>query len=245
MDWAADALHYRLTQLANDPNSKLYKQLNPIELSLNRFLDELQRLGLDRVFFTPKQISPGSLQSLNRSLVFVYETAPVFGTIIGAGELASGQSLGFTVDSQFTLGSGQRFITGVSLAGTAVVAVVAKFGGKYVVKVLNKSQADEILAIRSGVSLKWPKHHPFPMYLGGAADQTLKKIPRNLHYQFHSSLDKWMDGKYARAHSAKAFIDIDKAQVIKDLTKFYKTADGGAYAKYLDDFLQAVTESGF
>ncbi|MFN6140636.1 MAG: hypothetical protein ACK480_19280, partial [Planctomycetota bacterium] len=53
----------------------------------------------------------------------------------------------------------------------------------------------------SGVSRVWPKHHPFPMYLGGAANQTLKKIPRNLHYQFHSSLDKWMGGKYARAHT--------------------------------------------
>jgi hypothetical protein len=81
-----------------------------------------------------------------------------------------------------------------------------------------------------GVSRVWPKHHPFPMYLGGAADQTLKKIPRNLHYQFHSSLDKWMGGMYARAHTAAAFKNIDKAQVIKDLTKFYKTADGGAYA---------------
>ena len=97
----------------------------------------------------------------------------------------------------------------------------------------------------SAVSRVWPKHHPFPMYLGGAADQTLKKIPRNLHYQFHCSLDKWMGGKYARAHTAAAFKDVDKALVIKDLTMFYKTADGGAYAKYLDDFLQAVKESGF
>ena len=103
----------------------------------------------------------------------------------------------------------------------------------------------KLVAPVSGVSRVWPKHHPFPMYLGGAADQTLKKIPRNLHYQFHSSLDKWMGGKYARAHTAAAFKDLDKAQVIKDLTNFYKTADGGAYAKYLDDFLQAVKESGF
>jgi hypothetical protein len=54
-----------------------------------------------------------------------------------------------------------------------------------------------------------------------------------------------MGGKYARAHTAAAFKDLDKAQVIKDLTNFYKTADGGAYAKYLDDFLQAVKESCF
>ena len=101
------------------------------------------------------------------------------------------------------------------------------------------------VAPTGAVSRVWPKHHPFPKYLGGAADQTLKKIPRNLHYQFHASLDKWMGGKYARAHTAAAFKNVDKAEVIKDLTEFYKTADGGAYAKYLDAFLQAVIESGY
>ena len=54
-----------------------------------------------------------------------------------------------------------------------------------------------------------------------------------------------MGGKYARAHTVVAFKNIDKAQVIKDLTDFYKNADGGAYAKYLDDFLQAARESGY
>ncbi|QDU58543.1 putative deoxyribonuclease RhsB [Aeoliella mucimassa] len=96
-----------------------------------------------------------------------------------------------------------------------------------------------------GVSSVWPKHHPFPKYLGGAADQTLKKIPRKLHYQFHSSLDKWMNCKYARAKGAGAFKSIDRKEVIRDLTEFYKTADGGIYKKYLNDFLQAVKESGY
>lgn len=90
----------------------------------------------------------------------------------------------------------------------------------------------------------WPKHHPFPVYLGGAIDQTLKKIPRGLHYQFHASLDKWMGGKYARAKTAAAFKSMDKSEIIRDLTIFYKTADGGAYRKYLADFLKAVEESG-
>jgi hypothetical protein len=96
--------------------------------------------------------------------------------------------------------------------------------------------------VRSNI---WPKHHPFPQYLGGAADQTLKKIPKKLHYQFHSSLDKWKNGKYARAKTAAAFKGVDKAEVIRDLTEFYKTADNGAYLKYLDDFLNAVKESGY
>ena len=43
-------------------------------------------------------------------------------------------------------------------------------------------------------SRAWPKHHPFPKYLGGAWDQTLKKIPRKLHQQFHAALDKWKGG---------------------------------------------------
>ncbi len=114
-----------------------------------------------------------------------------------------------------------------------------------IAKNIDGKTPDVCAAPGAAVSRAWPKHHPFPKYLGGAADQTLKKIPRNLHYQFHASLDKWMGGKYARAHTAAAFKNVDKAVVIKDVTEFYKTADGGAYAKYLDDFLLAVKESGY
>lgn len=91
----------------------------------------------------------------------------------------------------------------------------------------------------------WPKHHAFPKYLGGAADQALKKIPRRLHYRFHSALDKFKGGKYARSKGATHFESMDKTQVIKDLTEFYRTAEGGIFKEYLPDFLQAVKESGF
>ncbi len=89
------------------------------------------------------------------------------------------------------------------------------------------------------------KHHPFPKYLGGAADQTLKKIPQKLYYRFHSELDQFKDGKYARSKGAGHFKDMDKAEIIKDLTKFYKTARGGIFEKYLPNFVQAARESGF
>lgn len=98
---------------------------------------------------------------------------------------------------------------------------------------------------KAKVSLKWPKHHPFPKYLGGAADQTLKKIPRNLHYQFHAALDKFKNGKYARSKGAAHFKSFDKMEIIKDLKQFYSTAEGGSFKKYLPDFLEAVKESGF
>ncbi len=98
-------------------------------------------------------------------------------------------------------------------------------------------------AALTGVSRTWPKHHAFPMYLGGAADQTLKKIPRNLHYRFHAALDQWKGGKYARSHGAAHFQGMSKDEVIKDVREFYRKAEGGIFRKYLPDFEQAVMES--
>jgi hypothetical protein len=95
----------------------------------------------------------------------------------------------------------------------------------------------------SQVSRVWPKHHPFPMYLGGAAEQTLKKIPRSLQYTFPAALDKWQGGKYARNLTAEHFKGMDRGQVVKDLREFYKTGAGGAFKNYLPDFEQAVEES--
>jgi hypothetical protein len=93
------------------------------------------------------------------------------------------------------------------------------------------------------VSSVWPKHHPFPKYLGGAADQTLRKIPRNLHYRFHAALDKWKGGKYARSKGASHFQGLDRNTVINDLREFYREAEAGIFRKYLPDFEQAVRES--
>jgi len=95
----------------------------------------------------------------------------------------------------------------------------------------------------SAVSRVWPRHHPFPKYLGGAAGQTLKKIPRKTHEALHSALDKWMGGKYARSKGASHFKDMDNTQIIEDLRDFYKSANGGAFQKYLPDFEQAVMET--
>jgi RHS repeat-associated protein len=92
-------------------------------------------------------------------------------------------------------------------------------------------------------SQKWPKHHPFPKYLGGAPAQTLKKIPRKLHEQFHTALDRWMGGKYSRRKGAEHFKNMDRETVIKDVRQFYSEAEGGLFKKYLPDFEQAVRES--
>jgi hypothetical protein len=95
----------------------------------------------------------------------------------------------------------------------------------------------------SKLSCKWPKHHPWPQYLGGLRDQTLKKLPRRLHELFHVALDRWKGGKYARRLGAESFEGMSKATIIKDLREFYKTAEGGAFAEYLPDFEQAVKET--
>jgi hypothetical protein len=118
-------------------------------------------------------------------------------------------------------------------------------GGKVTLGAIVKMRSTARAIAKKVSSSVWPKHHAFPKYLGGAADQTLKKIPRKLHYRFHSALDKFKGGKYARSKGAAHFETMDKAQVIKDLTEFYKTAEGGIFEKYLPDFLQAVKESGF
>jgi len=91
----------------------------------------------------------------------------------------------------------------------------------------------------------WPRHHPFPKYLGGALDQTLRKMPRKLHDSFHGALDRWKGGKYSRSKGAGHFKGMDRQQIINDLREFYETAEGGIFRKYLPDFERAVRESGF
>lgn len=98
-------------------------------------------------------------------------------------------------------------------------------------------------AAARGFSRIWPAHHAFPKYLGGAADQTLRKIPKSLHYRFHSALDKWKGGRYARSKGASHFEGMNKQGIIDDLRDFYTNAEGGIFKKYLPDFEQAVRES--
>jgi hypothetical protein len=97
---------------------------------------------------------------------------------------------------------------------------------------------------KKGGARKKQGHHPWPKYLGGAIEQTLTKMPPKLHYRFHAALDRFMDRKYSRSKTAAAFEEMDKSIVIKDLTKFYKTAENGIFRKYLGDFLRGVKESG-
>lgn len=54
-----------------------------------------------------------------------------------------------------------------------------------------------------------------------------------------------MGENYAGVHTPAALKYIDKAEVIEDLTSFYKTAGNGPYSKYMNDVLQAVKGSGY
>ncbi len=87
-------------------------------------------------------------------------------------------------------------------------------------------------------------HHPWPRYLGGAANQPTTRMRSKTHRALHAALDSWMDGKYARWRGAGYYAAMNKREIIEDLTEFYKTADGGRYRKYLHDFRRAVMESG-
>ena len=79
----------------------------------------------------------------------------------------------------------------------------------------------------------------------GAVDQTLKKIPSKLHNEFHAELDRWKGGKYSRRLGTDHFRDMSKQEIINDLREFYQKGGGGKFKKYLPDFEQAVTESGY
>jgi hypothetical protein len=95
------------------------------------------------------------------------------------------------------------------------------------------------------MSKVWPKHHPWPKYLGGLTNQTLKKLPPNLHYLFHSALDKWNGGMLGRTKSkaCEEMVKSDPGQIIRELAEFYEKAENGAFKKYLPDFWQAVEET--
>jgi hypothetical protein len=101
------------------------------------------------------------------------------------------------------------------------------------------------LCTESKLSCKWPRHHPFPKYLGGLAQQTLKKIPRSLHYLFHSALDKWKGGALRRMLSGGIGqgVGFTFAEIVKELRQFYRTGAGGKFAKYLPDFEAALKET--
>src|SRR5579872_77088 len=140
---------------------------------------------------------------------------------------------------------------GLGNAEGPIEFVVTSVGPGLVIKgmrgVATKAAGEYLVAGVGGIRATirtWPRHHPFPKYLGGSINQTLKKIPRKLHQQFHASLDAWKGAKYSRSKGAKYFEGIDKSTVIEDLREFYKTADGGIFERFLADFEQAVLESG-
>jgi hypothetical protein len=139
-----------------------------------------------------------------------------------------------------------RAVGWIKGAFAALKGKLSEVGGRFAKLVEN---VEEFLAKllrnchESKISCKWPKHHPWPQYLGGLREQTLKKLPRRLHELFHVALDKWKGGKYARARGAEFYKNLDPKMVIKDLREFYQTAEGGAFAEYLPDFEKAVKET--
>ncbi len=177
-----------------------------------------------------------------------YDVALAGGMLEGGGPVAGGKKYGNvgggaesaegSETQQALIGAGQ-VADNVNVAGGGA-AVAGKAAKKLAAKTTAKRTRT---AVARALSRTWPKHHPFPKYLGGAAEQTLKKLPRRLHYKFHSALDKWMGGKYARSKGAAHFKGIDRKTVLRDLREFYEKAEGGAFKKYLKDFDQAVRES--
>jgi hypothetical protein len=143
------------------------------------------------------------------------------------------------------LQSGERLL---GLDGPSVVtAVVPRIEGATVYNL--EVQVDHVYHVGSAGLLVhnacWPRHHPFPKYLGGAVDQTLRKMPRKLHEEFHSALDKWMNGALARRKGAEHFANMDKAKIIQELRDFYQRALNGKFKNYLSDFERALRESGY
>ncbi len=96
------------------------------------------------------------------------------------------------------------------LAKMGKAAKIAEIGqaSKNIVKAVRAGKMVDAIAlgverVASKVRRVWPGHHAFPKYLGGAVEQTLKKLPRSLHEKFHAALDKWKGGKYCAAHGVR------------------------------------------
>jgi hypothetical protein len=150
---------------------------------------------------------------------------------VEAGQLRMGETLhGF--------GGFSRVVGVEPLAGWQVVYNL-EVEGEHVYYI----STSDLLVHNGCVSRVWPRHHAFPKYLGGATEQTLRKLPPRLHGRFHGALDHWREAALARRKSTAFFKTQEQNEIIRELRDFYRHGEGGIFQKYLPDFEKALRES--
>jgi hypothetical protein len=84
------------------------------------------------------------------------------------------------------------------------------------------------------------RHHPWPMYLGGAAKQDLVPLTKALHDAFHGGLDKILPRQWGTLYYEKLGPEA-KQEVLRDLAAYTKAFD----AKYGTKLYDALLSNGF
>ena len=83
-------------------------------------------------------------------------------------------------------------------------------------------------------------HHPWPMYLGGAAKQELVPLPRSLHYAFHSGLDEFLPRRMRTAYY-ESLGPTERQQALQALAAYTKKFD----AEHGTQLYDALLKNGF
>ena len=83
-------------------------------------------------------------------------------------------------------------------------------------------------------------HHPWPMYLGGAAKQELVPLPRSLHVQFHRELDEVLPKQKGTAYY-ESLGPAERQQALQKLAEHTKKFDAEHGTKLYD----ALLKNGF
>ncbi len=257
----ADANHYRFSSKEVHPTSGLYYYgFRFYEPNLQRWLNEdpIGEAGGINLFGFVRNDPLGGVDTLGLLCLKDFDPSLIWDKEVWTGiwSLLAGQNgntkapdqnsnwalrrsegapEGKIIDEQGnSYTGGQLLLAG---AGTVTAIVVAEAVDAY-------NPLDEVSDLNKlrkckQVSRKWPKHHPWPQYLGGLREQTLKKLPLSKHKEFHRELDRWKDGKYKRRRGAEYYEKMRPEDIIGDLREFYRTK----YPEILADFEKAVSET--
>ena len=117
-------LRNHLEAMADENGSAINKHLTTWDGDIEVFLDRIAAAGVPLgVVFSPKQMTASQLEGLNEAIVETYRLVPYLGGFVLTFELASGQTLSFTVYGQRELTTGEKWlIIGTPAAGFACFA---------------------------------------------------------------------------------------------------------------------------
>jgi hypothetical protein len=81
------------------------------------------------------------------------------------------------------------------------------------------------------------RHHPWPMYLGGAVKQELVRLPKSLHMEFHKGLDVCLPRRKTTAYY-ESLGPTKRQDVLQTLAAYTKDFDAKHGTKLYDALLK-------